>query len=109
MGVPGGGLPTATVAEEDVVPPGPVHWRVKVVSAPIPPVYPLPMSVPELVHGPIAVQLVALAELHARRDCPPYGTEVGVAVMLTVGAGAPGVTGGVHELEFWLQAPLVQV
>ena len=58
---------TLTVTDETgEVPVGPVHWKLKVVSAVIGLVKPLPESVPELDHGPVAVQEVALDDDHAR-------------------------------------------
>lgn len=48
------------------VPPGPVHRSVNVVSEVSGSVNPLPESVPELDHGPPAIQLFALVELHVR-------------------------------------------
>ncbi len=41
-------------------------------------------------HPPLAVQEVALAELHVSVDEPPEVTDVGLAVSVTAGAGDGG-------------------
>ncbi len=80
-----GGAPTVTVTDWSAeVPPGPVHWKVKVVLAVRGSVRPLPLSV--AFHGLApAVQLVALVELQVRVDCPAYATGL-VAERVAVGA-----------------------
>ena len=51
-------------------------------------VQPLPERVPELDHGPVAVQLVAaLFEPQVRFDWPLYATDDGLAEIQAVGAG----------------------
>ncbi len=81
---------TETVTEtSDEVPPGPVHWKVKVVLTVRGPVNTLPESVPELDHGPPAVQLVASVEPQVSVELAPYATEIGEAVSEAVGTGAP--------------------
>ena len=63
-----------------------VHWKVKVVSAFRALVSPLPESVPELDHGPPAVQLTASAgEPQVSVARPPGVTEVGEAERVAVG------------------------
>lgn len=57
----GAAIFTVTDCKGDV-PPGPVHWNVKVVLVVRGFVRPLPESVPELVHGPPAVQDVAFVD-----------------------------------------------
>ena len=62
---------TVTVTDwSGEVPPGPVHWKVKSVSEVRGLVSPLPESVPPLLHGPPAVQEVALVELQVRVERP---------------------------------------
>jgi hypothetical protein len=43
-------------------------------------------------HPPEAVQEVALVELHVSVELPPLEIDVGLAEMVTVGAGVPAVT-----------------
>lgn len=52
-------------------------------------------------HAPLAVQLVALVELHVSVEVAPLVTEVGFAARLTVGAGggAPTVTVVLREID----------
>lgn len=79
---------TVTVADwSAVVCPLPVHWKVKVVLENSWSVSPLPERVPELDHGPPAVQEDALVELHVRVERPAYATDVGEAERVAVGAG----------------------
>ena len=65
----GGFTETVTDCSGDV-PPGPVHWKVKVPLVVRGLVNPLPESVPELDHAPPAVQLVAPVELQVRVERP---------------------------------------
>lgn len=82
------GAGTVTVTDSTgVVPPGPVHWKVKVVLEVKGLVNPLPESVPALDHGPPAVQLVALVELQVRVELPLYEAGLGEAESPAVGAG----------------------
>lgn len=98
------GVATVTVTDcKGDVPPGPVHWNVNVVGPPIGFVRPLPESVPELVHGPPAVQEVAFVDDQVSVDCPFGATGFGEAVSEAVAAA------GTHEFEFCVQVPLVQV
>ncbi len=53
-------------------------------------VSPLPESVPPLLHGPPAVQEVALVELQVRVERAPDATGFGEAERLAAGAGAAG-------------------
>lgn len=78
---------TSTVTEESgEVPPGPVHWKVKVVFEVREPVRPLPESVPELDQFPLgAVQLVALAEDQVRVGRLSYAVGLGETVSVAVG------------------------
>ena len=69
----------------DEVPPGPVHWKVKVVSAVRGLVNPLPEVVPPFAQGPPAVQLVALVELQFNVGRPLYATGLGEAEIEAVG------------------------
>lgn len=81
--------PTDTVTDCSAeVPPGPVHWKVKVVFEVSGSVRPLPESVPELLHGPPAVQEVALVEDQVRVARPLYATGLGEAESEAVGASA---------------------
>lgn len=82
-------LPTVTVADcRGEVPPGPVHWKVKVVFVVRGFVKPLPESVPEFDQFPLgAAQLVAFIELHVSVDCAPEATLLGEAERVAVGAG----------------------
>ena len=81
------GAPTVTVTDCSAeVPPGPVHWKVKVVLEVRGLVRPLPESVLELDQGPPAVQLVAPVELQVRVARPLYATGLGEAVRVAVGA-----------------------
>ncbi len=58
---------TETVTERSgEVPPGPVHWKVKVVALVSASERPLPERLPELDQGPPAEQLVAPVELQLR-------------------------------------------
>jgi len=78
---------TVTVADAFCVPPAPVQDRLNVlvlVSAPVdalPDVALAPDQPPEAVHD------VAFVEDHVRVDDPPLGTESGLALIETVGAG----------------------
>ena len=67
------------------VPPGPVHWKVKVVAEVRGLVRPLPERVPELLQGPPAVQEVAFVEDQVRVERPLYATGLGEAVRVAVG------------------------
>lgn len=81
------GAVTFTVTEaRGEVPPGPVHWKVKVVAEVSGLVRPLPERVPELLQGPPAVQEVALVEDQVRVERPLYATGFGEAVRVAVGA-----------------------
>ena len=78
---------TFTVTEaRGEVPPGPVHWKVKVVAEVRGLVRPEPERVPELLQGPPAVQEVALVEDQVRVERPSYATGFGEAVRVAVGA-----------------------
>ena len=82
------GAPTVTVTDCNAeVPPGPVHWKVKVVLEVRGLVRPLPESVPELDQGPPAVQLVAPVEPQVRVGRPLYAIDVGEIERVAV-AGA---------------------
>jgi hypothetical protein len=82
------GAPTVTVTDCNAeVPPGPVHWKVKVVLEVRGFVRPLPESVPELDQGPPAVQLVAPVEPQVRVGRPLYAIDVGEIERVAV-AGA---------------------
>ena len=96
------GGPTATFTElTGEEPPGPLHSKEKAVLAVRGSVSPLPESVPELDHGPLAVQLVALVELHVRVERSLYATGLGEAVMLAVGGGeVVGVKGQFIVVKF---------
>ena len=79
--------PTVTVTDCSAeVPPGPVHWKVKVVLVVRGLVRPLPLRVPELDQGPPAVQLEAPVEPQVRVGRPLYATELGETVRVAVGA-----------------------
>ena len=81
-----GAEPTFTVTDATgEVPPGPVHWKVKVVAEVRGLVRPLPERVPELLQGPPAVQEVALVEDQVRVERPSYATGFGEAVRVAVG------------------------
>lgn len=61
--------PTATVTDcIGEVPPGPVHWNVKVVFVVRGLVKPLPPKLPEFDQGPPAVQLVAFVDVQVSVD-----------------------------------------
>ena len=72
----------------DVVPPGPEHCSVNVVLLVMGSVSPLPAVVPEVDHGPPAVQLVALVDDHVSVARLPDATEAGETVRDAVGGGA---------------------
>ena len=77
---------TFTVTEaRGEVPPGPVHWKVKVVAEVSGSVRPEPERVPELLQGPPAVQEVAFVEDQVRVERPSYATGFGEAVSVAVG------------------------
>ena len=77
---------TFTVTEaRGEVPPGPVHWNVKVVAEVRGSVRPEPERVPELLQGPPAVQEVAFVEDQVRVERPLYATGLGEAVREAVG------------------------
>ena len=77
---------TFTVTEaRGEVPPGPVHWKVKVVAEVSGSVRPEPERVPELLQGPPAVQEVAFVEDQVRVERPSYATGFGEAVRVAVG------------------------
>ena len=82
--------PTVTVADALCVPPAPVQERLKVLVLVSPPVDALPEvgRVPD--HAPEAVQDVALVEDQVSVDDPPLATDVGFAVIDTVGTGGGG-------------------
>ncbi len=83
-----GAEPTFTVTDaRGEVPPGPVHWKVKVVAEVRGLVRPLPERVLELDQGPPAVQEVAFVEDQVRVERPSYATGLGEAVRVAVGAG----------------------
>lgn len=98
-----------TVAELAAVPPEPVQLRVKVelaVKLPVlwePEVALLPLQLPE------AVQEVALAELQVKVEALPEVNEVGLAVMVTVGAGGGGTALTVTEAELLVLLPLIPI
>jgi len=82
----GAGEPTVTVTDRSgEVPPGPVHWKVYVASAVSGSVSPLPERVPELDHGPPAVQLVASLEPQVSVERPSYAIGLGEAVRVALG------------------------
>lgn len=84
---------TVTVTDcTGVVPPGPVHWKVKVVSAVSGSVSPFPESVPWFDHGPPAVQLVALVEPQVSVERLFGLTDVGEAESEAVGGAAETLT-----------------
>jgi hypothetical protein len=78
---------TATVTELEPVPPAPVQLNMNV----LPVVSALVESEPEVAsapdHAPLAVQLVALVDDQVRVLEPPLVTLVGLALIVTVGAG----------------------
>ncbi len=78
---------TVTDAVWLLVPPSPVHVRVKLLLA----VSAVLVSVPEVGRAPLhaseASQLVALVEFQVNLVAPPLSTVDGLALMLTVGAG----------------------
>ena len=83
-----GADPTPSVTDWiGVVPPGPVHWNVKVVFAVRGFAKPLPERVPEFVQGPPAVQLVALVELQVIVGRPLYVVGFGEIERVAVGVG----------------------
>ena len=87
-----GAAPTPTVTDESgEVPPGPVHWKVKVVAEVNGFVRPLPERVPEFDQGPPAEQEVALVLDQVRVERPSYAIGFGEAVRVAVGVAA------VHE------------
>ena len=81
------------------VPPAPEHWRVKVVFVVSGVVRPLPERLPEVDHGPPAVQEVASVEDQVRVERLPTVTEAGEAERVAVG------TGGVKETPLMLTQP----
>ena len=88
----GAGEETDTVADCEADPPLPVQvmvYLVVAVSAAVV-VEPLVASVP--LQPPEAVQLVALLEDQLRVELPPLATVLGLALILTVGAGGVPVT-----------------
>jgi len=87
-----GAAPTDTVTDcRAEVWPLPEHWKVKVVFAVKGSVRPFPDSVPLLVQGPPAVQLVAFVEPQVRVTWAPEATESGEAKSEAVGAGLVSV------------------
>jgi hypothetical protein len=70
-----------------LVPPVPVHvkeYELAIVTAPV---LCVPLVALAPLQPPVAVQEVALVELHVNVELPPLAMEVGLAVNVTVGAG----------------------
>jgi hypothetical protein len=83
------GAAIVTVVDCWALPPGPMQFRVYVVSAERTPVLcvPLTASVPD--QPPEAVQAVAPVEVQVSTVLPPLGTMLGSALMVMVGAVDP--------------------
>ena len=79
---------TATVTERVTLPPVPVHASVKVVDCVSGAVIWLPFATLPPLQPPEAVQAVALVVTQVSAEVPPLCTVVGLAVKLSVGAGA---------------------
>ena len=78
---------TVTVAVRLALPPAPAQVSVKLVVAASAPVDWLPLVAFVPLQPPDAVQLVAFVEDQAREPLPPLATLVGLAVIVTIGAG----------------------
>jgi hypothetical protein len=77
---------TETTAEDCAEPPLPAHDRLNVDVEASAPVDCEPLGAFEPPHAPDAVQLVAFVELQVSVEAPPEDTDVGFAVIETVGA-----------------------
>jgi hypothetical protein len=77
---------TMTV-DRPLVPPVPVQVKEYELGIVIAPVLCVPLVALLPIQPPVAVQEVALVELHVSVDEPPLATVVGFAVSVTVGAG----------------------
>ncbi len=85
---------TVTVVEALPLPPIPVHVSVKVVLAVKVLVVAVPAVARDPVQPPLAVQPVALVELQVSVEVLPDTTEVGLAAIVTVGAGVVQLSPG---------------
>jgi hypothetical protein len=91
--IAGSGSVTVTTALAFAVPPGPVQDSVNVVLALSAADTSLPLVALVPVQPPLAVQVVAFVDDHARLVDEPVVTEIGIAVSVTVGTtGAVTVT-----------------
>ena len=98
-----GALVTVTCAVREMLPPGPVHCRVKFVVV----VRLLRVSLPAVGRDPLqppeAVQDVVFAEVQVSVELPPLWTVAGLAVSVSVGAGGVACTFTVTER--WMLPP----
>jgi hypothetical protein len=105
-GVGGGEALTVTVADCEALPPAPVQMSEKVLVLAKAPVDWLPLVVLVPVHAPEAVQLVASVEDHVSVAPVPLAMFWGFAEIVTVGAGAGGVTVTVVDCKALPPAPV---
>lgn len=89
-----GGAVTLTVKLRVPTPPTPLQVKVKDVLAVRVPVVCDPLVALVPVQPPLAVQLVALVELHVSVEELPLTTEVGLALKVTTGAGVVQLSPG---------------
>jgi hypothetical protein len=80
-------LVRVTVAPPLPLPPVPEQLNVKVVVPMIAPVEAVPLVACDPLQPPDAVHAVAFVEFHVSVVAAPLGTLVGLAVIMTVGAG----------------------
>jgi hypothetical protein len=83
----GAGGVTETIADCDALPPAPAQLKLYVVLAAIAPVVPLPCIALLPDHPPDAVQEVAFVEDQDSVDAFPLRIVLGLALIVTVGAG----------------------
>ena len=102
----GGLLVTVTVAEESVVPPLPVQLNVNVDVELNVPVDCEPEVALAPDQAPVAVQLVALVDDHVSVELAPVATVLGLALIVTVGAGGVLLTVTVVLAESLPPAPV---
>jgi hypothetical protein len=88
----GVGVLTATVADWEALPPGPVQLRLKVDEAVSAPVEAVPLVALAPLQAPLAAQALALLDDHVRVALPPELTVLGPTLSVTVGAAADTVT-----------------
>ena len=81
------GMMLTRTVDAPLVPPVPVHVKEYELGIVMAPVLCVPLVALAPLQPPVAVQEVALVELHVSVELPPLAMDVGAAVNVTVGAG----------------------